>query len=391
MDSPYAAIKKEFAAIFGADGKLHVIRAPGRVNLIGEHTDYNDGFVFPMAIEPEVRIVCRGRDDARVRLASTVFPGKIAEFSLNEKITPVKGEERWTNYSRGVAAEFLAAGIPLTGMDAYITNTLPVGGGLSSSAALEVATGLCFLALGGLDIDMSRLALLAQKAEHEFAGVPVGIMDQTIVISGRLGHVMLLDCRDLSKQFVALDSNELRVVIINSMVKHELSAGEYGKRRRECEEGVAYFRKINPAIKALRDVSLSMVDDAKGHLSDVVWRRCRHVVSENARTQEAARMLGRKEYEKVGELMALSHISLRDDYEVSAPELDFLVDEAIRIKGVYGARMTGGGFGGCIVALVQPRAVEAMVEQVSRSYREKFGKVPTSFVTTATAGAKIVE
>jgi galactokinase len=391
MDSPYAAIKKDFAAIFGADGKLHVVRAPGRVNLIGEHTDYNDGFVFPMAIEPEVRIVCRGREDAKVRLASTIFPGKVAEFSLSEKITPLKGEERWTNYSRGVAAEFLAAGIPLTGMDAYITNTLPVGGGLSSSAALEVGTALCFLALGGLDIDMSRLALLCQKAEHEFAGVPVGIMDQTIVISGRAGHVMLLDCRDLAKQFVPLDSNELRVVIINSMVKHELSAGEYGKRRKECEEGVAYFRKINPAIRALRDVSMAMVDDAKPHLSDGVWRRCRHVVSENGRTQEAARMLTRKEYEKVGQLMASSHASLRDDYEVSAPELDFLSDEAMRVKGVYGARMTGGGFGGCIVALAQPRAVESVVEQVGRSYRDKFGKSPTAFVTTATGGAKIVE
>ncbi|HEV8291093.1 MAG TPA: galactokinase, partial [Tepidisphaeraceae bacterium] len=332
MDSPYGAIKLEFAAIFGADGKQHVVRAPGRVNLIGEHTDYNEGFVFPMAIEPEVRVVCRGRDEPKVRLASSAFAGQIVEFSLNEKIEPVKGPERWTNYSRGVAAEFLGAGIPLTGMDAYISNTLPVGGGLSSSAAIEVGTALCFLALGGLDIDMSRLALLCQKAEHEYAGAPVGIMDMTIVISGRAGHVMLLDCRDLTKQFVPLDANELRVVIVNSMVKHELSTGEYAKRRKQCEEGVAYFRKQNPAIRALRDVTMSMVEDAKGHLSDVVWRRCRHVVSENARTQEAARMLGRKEYEKVGELMVASHQSLRDDYEVSSPELDFLSSEAMKVK-----------------------------------------------------------
>ena len=391
MDSPHGAIKQEFAAIFGAEGKQHVVRAPGRVNLIGEHTDYNDGFVFPMAIEPEVRMVSRGRDEPRVRLASSAFPGQVVEFSLSEKIQPVKGAERWTNYSRGVAAEFLAAGIPLTGMDAYITNTLPVGGGLSSSAAVEVATALSFLALGGLDIDMSRLALLCQKAEHEYAGAPVGIMDMMIVISGRAGHAMLLDCRDLSKQFVPLDANELRVVIVNSMVKHELSTGEYGVRRKQCEEGVAYFKKQNPAIRALRDVTMSMVEDARGHLSDVVWRRCRHVVSENARTQEAARMLGRKEYEKVGELMVASHQSLRDDYEVSAPELDFLSSEAMKTKGVYGARMTGGGFGGCIIALAQPKAVEGLVEQVGKAYRDKFGKAPSTFVTTATAGAKIVE
>ncbi len=385
-------LHEQFLEIFGeTGGRIHQVRAPGRVNLIGEHTDYNEGFVFPMAIEPEVRMVCRGRDDARVRLASTVFPGKIAEFSLAEKIIRVEGTDRWTNYARGVAAEFLAGGIPLTGMDALIGNTLPVGGGLSSSAAIEVATALCFLALGGLDIDMSRLALLCQKAEHEFAGVPVGIMDQTVVISGRAGHVLLLDCRDLSKQFVALDSNELRVVIVNSMVKHELSAGEYGKRRKECEQGVAFFRKLNPGVRALRDVSMSQVEDAKGQLDDVVWRRCRHVVSENARTQEAARMLARKEYEKVGELMVQSHQSLRDDYEVSSPELDFLSSEAMKVKAVYGARMTGGGFGGCIVALAQPRAVEALVEHVTRAYRDKFGKAPSAFVTTATAGAKIVE
>ncbi|HEV8606423.1 MAG TPA: galactokinase [Tepidisphaeraceae bacterium] len=391
MDSPYAAIKRDFEAIFGAGGKLHVVRAPGRVNLIGEHTDYNEGFVFPMAIEPEVRMVCRGSDEPKVRLASSAFAGQIAEFSLAQKIEPVKGAERWTNYSRGVAAELLAAGIPLTGMDALISNTLPVGGGLSSSAAVEVATALCFLALGGLDIDMSRLALLCQKAEHEYAGAPVGIMDMTIVISGRAGQVMLLDCRDLSKQFVPLDPNELRVVIVNSMVKHELSTGEYATRRKQCEEGVAYFRKQNAAIRALRDVTMSMVEDAKGHLSDVVWRRCRHVVSENARTQEAARMLGRKEYEKVGELMAASHQSLRDDYEVSSPELDFLSGEAMKVKGVYGARMTGGGFGGCIVALAQPKAVEGVLEHVTRAYRDKFGKSPAAFVSTATAGAKIVE
>src|SRR5258706_7349554 len=294
-------LHEQFLQIFGnTGGRTHQVRAPGRVNLIGEHTDYNEGFVFPMAIEPEVRMACRGRDDPKVRLASTAFPGKIAEFSLAEKIKPVEGPDRWTNYSRGVAAEFLAGGIPLTGMDALISNTLPVGGGLSSSAAIEVATALCFLALGGLDIDMSRLALLCQKAEHEFAGVPVGIMDQTIVISGRAGHVLLLDCRDLSKQFVALDSNERRVVIVNSMVKHELSTGEYAKRRRECEQGVAFFKKLNPAVRALRDVSMSQVEDAKGQLNETVWRRCRHVVSENARTQEAARMLARKEYEKVG-------------------------------------------------------------------------------------------
>ena len=315
MDASLPVIKSLFEKTFGAGGTVNVVRAPGRVDLIGEHTDYNDGFVFPMAIEPEVRMAFRQRDDGRVRLASTAFPGQIPEFSLEEKIQ--RGEPGWANYSKGVAAKFVAAGIPVTGMDAIMANTLPVGGGLSSSAAIEVATAWCFLSLGGLEIDEARLALLCQKAEHEYALMPCGIMDQTIVIGGRAGHAMLLDCRDLSRQFVPLDPNELRVVIVNTMVKHELTGSEYPTRRRQCEEGVAFFQKHNPSVKALRDVTLKQLDDAKAQLPEVVYRRCRHVVSENARTTEAAMMLGRKSYERAGQLMVQSHISLRDDYEVS--------------------------------------------------------------------------
>ena len=382
-------IKRDFGRIFGPDGRIHVVRAPGRVNLIGEHTDYNDGFVFPMAIEPEVRMVCRSREDGVIRLASAAYPGQVVEFSLQQKITP--GEPTWANYSKGVAAEMLAGGIPLTGMDALVANTLPVGGGLSSSAALEVATAWCFLVLGGLEMNVSRLALLCQKAEHEYAGAPVGIMDQTIVLGARARHAMLLDCRDLSRQFIPLDEKDLRVVIVNSMVKHELSGGEYAERRRQCEEGVAHFRKKNAEVKALRDVNLKQVEEAKGLVSDVVYRRCRHVVGENARTVEAAKMLGREDYEVAGQLMVESHNSLRDDYEVSIPELDFLASEAMKVKGVYGARMTGGGFGGCIVALAQPRAVDALRDHLTQTYRDKFGKEPTVFVTTPTAGAGMLE
>jgi galactokinase len=395
MELPNDQVKAQFLQVFGQlgdpaspAGKLHVVRAPGRVNLIGEHTDYNDGFVLPMAIEPEVKMVCRLRDDMRVRLASDAFRGQFAEFSLEQKIT--RGEPAWANYSRGVAAELLDAGVPLTGMDALITNTLPVGGGLSSSAAIEVATACCFLALGGLDIDMQRLAIICQKAEHEYAGVPVGIMDQTAVIASRANHAMLLDCRDLSKQFVPIDAADVRIVIVNSMVKHELTGGEYAQRRRQCEEGVRFFQQTNPAVRALRDVAVKQVDDAAGKLDDVVFRRCRHVVSENARTTEAAKLLGRKEYDKVGQLMAASHKSLRDDYNVSIPELDFLSERAMAVEGVYGARMTGGGFGGCIVALAQPAAVGPLAEQIASAYHAKFGKTPMIFPTRAMPGASIL-
>jgi galactokinase len=384
-----ADVRQQFEGLFGAGGRVHVVRAPGRVNLIGEHTDYNDGFVFPMAIEPDVRIVCRGRDDAKVRLSSTLFPGEIAEFSLQEPITA--GQPKWANYSKGIAAELIDAGIPLVGMDALISNTLPMGGGLSSSAALEVGTGQAMLTLAGLEMDPGRLALLAQRAEHKYAGVPVGIMDQTIVAAGRAGHAMLLDCRDLSKQFIPLDERDVRVVVVNSMVKHELTGGEYAERRRQCEQGVAFFKQQNPDIRALRDVSIVQVKAAEGKLDDVVFRRCRHVVTENARTTEAATKLGRRDYEEVGELMLESHDSLRMDYEVSVPELDILVEESMKVKGVYGARMTGGGFGGCIVALAQPRAVGPLTEHLTRAYGERFGRAPQVFSTSATPGVSVLE
>jgi galactokinase len=390
MQPDLTDLHDKFHGIFGpSPTKLRFIRAPGRVNLIGEHTDYNDGFVFPMAIEPEVRLICRARTDGAVRLASTVYPNELVEFSLQKPIE--RSAPTWSNYSRGVAAELIAAGIPLVGMDALIANTLPVGGGLSSSAAVEVATGLALLTLAGAEMNPTRLSLLCQKAEHEYAGVPCGIMDQTIVAGGRAGHAMMLDCRDNAKTFIPINSQDLRVVIANTMVRHELSGGEYAQRRKQCQEGVAIFAREHANIRALRDVTMEQVQAARSKLSDVVFRRCRHVVGENNRTVEAAQALNSQHYDRAGELMVQSHKSLRDDYEVSCPELDFLADESMKIKGVYGARMTGGGFGGCIVALVQPRAVEPLFDHLHKTYTAKFGRQPTLTVTTATAGASVLQ
>jgi galactokinase len=384
-----ADIKQKFTQTFGPGGKIRVIRAPGRVNLIGEHTDYNDGFVFPMAIEPHVLIACRARSDGKVRLASTYKHGEVAEFSVNDKLTP--GNPKWANYSKGVAAGLIGVGIPLVGMDAMIDNTLPVGGGLSSSAAIEVGTARALLSLVGEDVDPMRIALISQKAEHEFANVPCGIMDQTIVAKGTVGHAMLLDCRDLSTTFIPIDANELRVVITNSMAKHELSGGEYRERREQCEAGVKHFQKASPSVKALRDVTLPQVNEAKTALPDVIFRRCRHVVSENTRCTQFADLLVKKEYEAAGKLMEASHNSLRDDYEVSTPELDFLVGTAMNIKGVYGSRMTGGGFGGCTVSLVQPRAVEGFIAEITKAYQVKYNIQTAPIVTIATAGASVIE
>jgi galactokinase len=431
MPANYDAVKKQFTETFGSGGTLHVVRSPGRVNLIGEHTDYNDGFVFPMAIEPNVTIVFRARTDGKVRLASTIFPEEIAEFSLTEKIAP--GDPPWANYSKGITYMLVESGVSLVGMDAMFSNTLPMGGGLSSSAALEVGTGRALLSLAKTDVTGSNLlrlpplcscrhcteqrkgkptagstlhdyanvdpqqalALMAQRAEHEFAGTPSGIMDQTIVSCGKAGSAMLMDCRDLSKQFIPIDPKDLRVVIVNSMVKHELSGGEYAERRAQCEEGVAYFQKHYPGrnIRALRDVDSKQIETAggEGKLDAVVYRRCRHVVGEIARATQAAKELIARKFERVGELMVQSHNSLRDDYEVSTEELDYLVEESMTIKGVYGARMTGGGFGGCIVALVKPDRVDALTSHLNTVYPKNVGKKPEIYVTTATDGAKVVE
>ena len=421
MAANFDEVKHHFSQTFGTGWDVHVVRAPGRVNLIGEHTDYNDGFVFPMAIEPHVLIAFRGRADAMIRLSSTIFPGQIAEFSLDEKIT--RGEPRWADYSKGIAAVLQRAGVKLVGMDAMFSNTLPMGGGLSSSAALEVGTGRALLALAKTDVTgqmlaslpefcdckacskkksdgvkldsirqhvdadpKSALALMAQRAEHEYGGTPSGIMDQTIVSAGRAGTAMLMDCRDLSKQFIPIDPAALRVVIANTMVNHELSGGEYAERRTQCEEGAAFFQ-----VKALRDVTIEQVRAAKGKLPEIVFKRCRHVVGEIHRATEAAKQLVAKDYQRVGELMQESHASLRDDYQVSTPELDYLAEESMKVPGVYGARMTGGGFGGCIVALVKPDRVEALVSHLNTVYPAKVGKQPEIFVTTATEGAKVVE
>ncbi|QOV92030.1 galactokinase [Humisphaera borealis] len=388
-----AALLGAFGRHFGSptanSRRVRIIRAPGRVNLIGEHTDYNDGFVFPMAIEPQALIACRSRDDGLVRLASTAFEGPLVEFSVQRRIE--SGEPGWANYSRGVAQQLVSAGIPLCGMDAVIDSSVPVGGGLSSSAAIEVATGLALLTLAGLDMDPQRLALVCQQAEHFFAGVPCGIMDQTIVAAGRAGHAMLLDCRDLSKQYIPVDGRELQVVIINSMVRHALTGGEYAERREQCNAGVRHFNQGNPGVTTLRDVSLETLRAAEDVLPAVVYRRCRHVVTEIARTTRAAALLLQNDYDELGRLMLQSHESLRGDFEVSTPELDLLVAEAMTVRGVYGARMTGAGFGGCVIAVVQPRAVEPLRHHILKVYPEKTGVTPDIYVTTATAGASVLE
>ena len=361
-----------------------MFRAPGRVNLIGEHTDYNEGFVLPVAIDRETLVAARPREDRRVRVHS-VNEAEGAEFDLD-----VPGPVRrgvWLDYVEGVARALERRGVRLRGADLAVLSDVPVGAGLSSSAALEVSTGLALSAVAGQVVGPVTLALTGQEAEHTYVGAQVGIMDQFIAALGRKGHALLIDCRTLEASPVPLDTSEVAVCICDSKVKHELSASEYNTRRAECERGVALLKGVLPDIKALRDVSVAEFERHGGLLPDPVRRRCRHIVTENERTLAAAAALRRGDLAEMGRLMYLSHRSLRDDYEVSCRELDVLVEIAEGCDGVLGARMTGGGFGGCTVNLVGRDRLEAFRAAVFERYRLATRIEPAIYVTEAGGGA----
>ncbi len=386
MTPQMQAVKEEFARAFG--GKCVLVRAPGRVNLIGEHTDYNEGFVFPVAINREVRYAVSARSDRRVVLRSLNF-GAQAEFSLDD-IRPDQ-EQRWSNYVRGVAVVLQQAGHALRGMNAVIEGDVPLGSGLSSSAAMEVGALLAFQTLSGLEIEPEQAALLAQKAENQFVGVNCGIMDQFISRLGRKGHALLIDCRSLAYEAVPVGGDEVRIVVSDSKVKRGLVDSEYNRRRAECERAVALLSQKLPGIRALRDVAPEQLEANQNLLADETLRRARHVVTEDDRCLQSVAALRAGDLDAFGRLMDQSHVSLRDDYEVSCRELDLLVDAAHAVPGVLGSRMTGAGFGGCTVSLVRAGAVERFRRDVSAAYERATGASPEIYVCSAEAGASVSE
>jgi len=382
-----AHIAAEFQKIYGRAPRW-IAAAPGRVNVIGEHTDYNDGFVLPMAIEfYSVMAADRPVDGKNIiTLRSTLEP-EVATIDLSVPIKPSK--PKWGNYPRGVVAGFLARGINPGGLDVLLHSTVPLGSGLSSSAALEVCTATLLEAVTGKTIDPVEKALLAQKAEHDFAGVPCGIMDQFISALGREGHLLLLDCRTRKTELVPMSDPSVALLIINTNVKHELSGGEYAERRAQCEEAAR-----NLGVKSLRDVTAEQLEKGKGKLSELVYRRARHVIGEIERTTHAAEGVRQSNWPTVGQLMFASHAALRDDYEVSCAELDAVVEiaEDIGFKGgIYGCRMTGGGFGGCCVALVKASAVDSISKTIAMEYKKKTGIEATIFSSRPAAGATILK
>lgn len=380
-------IAVEFEQHYGRPSRW-IVAAPGRVNVIGEHTDYNDGFVLPMAIE-RYAIMAADISTSTAPVIS-VYDTQFKETAKIDTALPVvKGEPRWSNYIRGVLAGFQNRGVKLPSLDVAFMSTVPLGGGLSSSAALEVCTATLVEAATGKSIDPVEKALLAQKAEHDFAGVPCGIMDQFISALGQEGHLLLLDCRTRKTELVPMSDPSVELLVVNTNVKHELGSGEYAKRRSECEKAARVL-----GVPSLRDASPEQLEAAKSKMSDVVYRRARHVIGEIERTVHAAEGIRQSNWPTVGQFMYASHAALRDDYEVSCKELDTVVEIAGEIGakgGVYGCRMTGGGFGGCAVALVKADAVDAISQKIAADYKTRTGIEASIFASRPAAGATIVK
>ena len=362
---------------------------PGRVNLIGEHTDYNDGFVLPVAIKRDVRLALRPRDDGLVRVYSLEYDGW-GEFDVNH--IAYQSDTLWINYMQGIADVLKKRGITLRGFDAVLSGNVPRASGLSSSAALEVATAKGLLAAAdALDaVDGTALAQAAQKAENEFVGVNCGIMDQFISVLGADDHALLIDCRSLEYKLVPFPTNA-SLVIGNTKASRSLASSAYNERRAQCEAGVATLQQVLPGITALRDVTSAQLEAQRDLLDPVVYRRCRHVVSENERVLQTVDALARGDIARVGALMDASHASLRDDYEVSSPALDAMVAAMHSAPGCYSARLTGAGFGGCAVALVKPGSEQAVADAVYQQYPKATNIWPEVYTSPASAGARVIE
>jgi galactokinase len=360
-----------------------VFRAPGRVNLIGEHTDYNDGFVMPAAIGFYTWVKISPLDTRKLHIRSENYLEEI-EIDLDDPNIAARG--RWSDYPIGVAVMLEQAGHRLRGARLEIRGEVPIGSGLSSSAALEVATACALTASSGLKIERRELALLCQQAENEFVGARVGIMDQFVSLFGQAHKALMLDCRSLDFKLLPVPDN-VRLIICNTMVKHALASSAYNERRAQCEAGVKHLQQHLPQVKALRDVTVEQLEQYGRDLPEVVYRRCRHVITENDRVLWAADALARHELNEFGRLMAESHRSLRDDYEVSSTELDVMVELAQTVEGVYGARMTGGGFGGCTVNLVAVEHTEEFRTRVADGYDRAMKLKPEIYVCNASNGS----
>jgi galactokinase len=375
------ALRREFLRRFGAEPR--VFRAPGRVNLIGGHVDYNDGWVLPLAIDRDCCVLAAPRTDRRLRIHSREF-GETIEAPLD---SPMHGEHHWSRYVLGVAWALGQAGVAAGGADLLIASDVPPGGGLSSSAALEVSTALALAGLAGAALDHTAVARVCQRAENEFVGMRCGIMDQLASCWGRRDHAMLIDCRTLEVRHVPLDAGRVRVIVANTMTRHALAASEYNRRRVECEDAVRRISAARPALTTLRDVRWEEISAAAEEWPEAIRRRARHVTTEIARVHAAAAALERGDYEALGRLMLEAHRSLDEDYQVSSAELNLMVELAGELPGALGSRMTGGGFGGSTVNLVRAGSAAAFASDLGRRYKSRTGIRPEITACLAADGA----
>jgi galactokinase len=385
LSSVTNAVTERFREVYGTSPS-GTFRAPGRVNLIGEHTDYNDGFVMPAAIEFYSYAAIGERADHTLSVYSEQFHQSV-EFSIAHLAGPPR--KHWSDYVRGVAAVLRDEGYPLRGANLVIDGQVPIGSGLSSSAAIEVTTALALTSLGGVTIPLLEVARLCQRAENTYTGARCGIMDQFVSCFGKQDHALMLDCRSLEATYLQLSPN-VCLVICNTMVRHELATGEYNERRASCERVVETIAKFRPEVRALRDLTLEDLEHYQNQISSVDFRRCRHVITENHRVKDAKAALESADLARFGELMYLSHDSLDQDYEVTCRELNIMVKLAREFEGVYGARMTGGGFGGCTITLVESKVVPEFQATVAREYEKLTGLSPQIVVSAAAAGASEV-
>ena len=368
-----------------AGAKPQFFRAPGRVNLIGEHTDYNEGFVLPMALNFAATVAAKRREDENIEVYSRNFDELKILNLMNGNGNRKKGE--WVNYVEGIVRVLRERGFEIGGANLLIDSDVPVGAGLSSSAALEIAVGFALIRINEGELDRLELALAGQAAEHEYVGTKSGIMDQFVSAFGKAGHALLIDCRSLESTPIRLDLSDTEFVVCNSGVNHALASSEYNTRRAECEKGAAILKEYLPEIAALRDVKLEDFERYKSNLPENICRRCRHIITENRRTLEAAEAFEKGDLTTAGRLMSESHTSLRDDFEVSCDELDLLVSLAENFDGVYGARMTGGGFGGCTINLVRREKSAGFIEYLGRQYKQKTGRQAEIFRVEPSDGA----
>lgn len=380
-------LRSEFARLHGSNDGMIIVRSPGRINLIGEHTDYNEGFVLPSAIDRAVYLAVAPAGGSDVTLTSLDFKDSLRFDSRRL----AKSGKAWANYLIGIVDELGKAGYKIGGFNCVYSGDIPIGSGMSSSAAVEAGLAFALDRIFGLNIERADIARIAQRSENEFVGVKCGIMDQFANLLSKGRSALYLDCRSLEYEHIPFIAKDLEFVLCDTGVKHSLASSEYNTRREQCETGVKLIRKYNPDVRSLRDVNLEMLCGHEDELGSTVYKRCRYVVEEDARVDSARKCLRENDFSRFGQLLYQSHQGLKDEFEVTCKELDLLVEEAAKIEGVLGARMMGGGFGGCTLNLVKRESAEEFKRKIHGAYLEKTGKPPKLYECNLVPGTDIVQ